>query len=222
AAPSGQVLAQDPAPGSALPPGSAVTLQVSDGSLVPAAPPVVAPAPEPAPAAAPAVTPAPAAASAVTPASAAEPAIVTPATTAEPTVVTPAPATAAETAVTPAPAATAQARRLPIDLPSNTTLTIGAAIFLALVGLALLMRHWLAARKRTVGATVTEAPVVAAEVPVVAAAMPEEVAPAVVPVSAAPSSEIRFTARHEAGEVMIEFVAPRDVEETSDEYSSAS
>ena len=33
AAPSGQVLAQDPAPGTAVPPGSTIGLQVSDGSL---------------------------------------------------------------------------------------------------------------------------------------------------------------------------------------------
>ncbi|MGZ9075404.1 MAG: PASTA domain-containing protein [Burkholderiaceae bacterium] len=43
AAPTGEVLAQDPAPGSFLPPGSAITLRVSDGSLASAAAAVPAP-----------------------------------------------------------------------------------------------------------------------------------------------------------------------------------
>jgi beta-lactam-binding protein with PASTA domain len=50
AAPSGQVLAQDPAPGTAVPPGSTIGLQMSDGSLAnPAATkPAVSSAPSPA------------------------------------------------------------------------------------------------------------------------------------------------------------------------------
>jgi hypothetical protein len=43
AASTGEVLAQDPAPGSSLPPGSPITLQVSDGSLATAAATVPAP-----------------------------------------------------------------------------------------------------------------------------------------------------------------------------------
>ena len=43
AAPTGEVLAQDPAPGSSLPPGSPIALRVSDGSLASAA--VAVPAP---------------------------------------------------------------------------------------------------------------------------------------------------------------------------------
>ncbi len=43
AAPTGEVLAQDPAPGSSLPPGSTISLRVSDGSLATAA--AAAPAP---------------------------------------------------------------------------------------------------------------------------------------------------------------------------------
>ena len=51
AAPSGEVLAQDPAPGTPVAPGSAIGLQVSDGSLAQAAvpPPVAAPGPTVAP-----------------------------------------------------------------------------------------------------------------------------------------------------------------------------
>lgn len=49
AAPSGQVLAQDPAPGTALAPGSTIALQMSDGSLAqPATAPAVSSAPAPA------------------------------------------------------------------------------------------------------------------------------------------------------------------------------
>ena len=50
AAPSGQVLAQDPAPGTPVPPGAAIGLQVSDGSLASvgaAASTIARPAPEP-------------------------------------------------------------------------------------------------------------------------------------------------------------------------------
>ena len=43
AAPTGEVLAQDPAPGSSLPPGSSIALRVSDGSLASAAAAVPAP-----------------------------------------------------------------------------------------------------------------------------------------------------------------------------------
>ncbi|MEO8186354.1 MAG: PASTA domain-containing protein, partial [Burkholderiaceae bacterium] len=43
AAPTGEVLAQDPAPGSSLPPGSPIALRVSDGSLASAAAAVPAP-----------------------------------------------------------------------------------------------------------------------------------------------------------------------------------
>ena len=49
AAPSGQVLAQHPAPGTALAPGSTIALQMSDGSLAnPATTPAVSSAPSPA------------------------------------------------------------------------------------------------------------------------------------------------------------------------------
>jgi beta-lactam-binding protein with PASTA domain len=49
AAPSGQVLAQDPAPGTARAPGSTIALQMSDGSLAqPATAPAVSSAPSPA------------------------------------------------------------------------------------------------------------------------------------------------------------------------------
>jgi beta-lactam-binding protein with PASTA domain len=49
AAPSGQVLAQDPVPGTALAPGSTIALQMSDGSLAqPATAPAVSSAPSPA------------------------------------------------------------------------------------------------------------------------------------------------------------------------------
>lgn len=67
AAPSGQVLAQDPAPGTALAPGSKIGLQVSDGSLAQAAAttPVV-PSPPP-PATPPVQTPAEASASTPSP-----------------------------------------------------------------------------------------------------------------------------------------------------------
>ncbi|MEP6608093.1 MAG: PASTA domain-containing protein [Burkholderiaceae bacterium] len=59
AAPSGQVLAQEPAPGSSVPAGSAIVLRVSDGSLAsPAVTPSATPAPSPAPAAPTVTTPA--------------------------------------------------------------------------------------------------------------------------------------------------------------------
>jgi hypothetical protein len=63
AAPSGQVLAQDPAPGTALAPGSKIGLQVSDGSLAQAAATTPAVPSPPSPATPPVQTPAEASAS---------------------------------------------------------------------------------------------------------------------------------------------------------------
>lgn len=117
-APAGEVLAQEPAPGAVVLPGSGVSLQVSDGSLASAADTTSVTAP--AIAAAPPSAPAPAA----------DPAPAT------------APAPASEPAVQPAPRG-----RFPIAFSANSALILGAGVLLGLLLGALLMRQWLLRRK---------------------------------------------------------------------------
>ena len=119
AAPSGEVLAQEPAPATLMLPGSTVSLQVSDGSLASAA--GTTPVTAPATAAAASSTPAPAtgstAASAATPVPASEPTVL------------------------PEPRG-----RFPIAFSANAALILGAGVLLGLFG-ALLVRQSLLRRK---------------------------------------------------------------------------
>lgn len=121
AAPAGEVLAQEPAPATLVPPGSTISLRVSDGSLARVADttPITAPATAAAPPSAPvpAADPAPATATA--------------------------PAPASEPTVPPAPRA-----RFPIAFSANAALILGAGVLLGLLLGALLMRQWLLRRKR--------------------------------------------------------------------------
>lgn len=128
AAPSGEVLAQEPAPATLLLRGSTVSLQVSDGSLASAAD--TTPVTAPATAAAPSSTPAPADSA---PATAADPAPAS-----EPTV----------------PPATRG--RFPIAFSANAALILGAGVLLGLLLGALLMRQWLL--RRTLAADKNAAP----------------------------------------------------------------
>ena len=116
AAPSGQVLAQDPAPGAQVVAGSVVRLQVSDGSLASAA---VA-----APAAVAEVAPAPAAVAETAPA--------------------PAPAAVAEAAPAPAPAppAPVTVEPSPATFSASTTPALIAGALLVLALLAIALRRW--------------------------------------------------------------------------------
>jgi hypothetical protein len=129
ATPSGEVLAQEPAPSTLMLPGSTVSLQVSDGSLASAAD--TTPVTAPATAAAASSTPAPATDSA--PASAA------------------APVPASEPTVPPAPRG-----RFPIAFSANAALMLGAGVLLGTLFGALLMRRWLL--RRELAADVNAAP----------------------------------------------------------------
>ena len=120
AAPSGQVLAQDPAPGTSVVAGSVVSLQVSDGSLANAS--VTAPA------AVVEAAPAPAAA-APAPASAAP----------APAAAEPAPAVAA-----PAPVIV---ERAPVTFPASTAPALIASALLVLALVAMAMRRVLLNRR---------------------------------------------------------------------------
>ncbi len=119
ATPSGEVLAQEPAPATLMLPGSTVSLQVSDGSLASAA--GTTPVTAPATAAAASSTPAPAtgstAASEATPVPASEPTVL------------------------PEPRG-----QFPIAFSANAALILGAGVLLGLFG-ALLVRQSLPRRK---------------------------------------------------------------------------
>ncbi|MGZ9075933.1 MAG: PASTA domain-containing protein [Burkholderiaceae bacterium] len=213
-APTGQVLAQEPVPGTALTPGSAVGLQVSDGSLASGAvtapadtatPPVTTPAVETAPmaATAPAVETAPAAA-------------------AVPSAETTTPAAAPP--VTAATSAPAQSNRLPVTFPSSATLLLIAGMLFGIGLGALLTRRWFM-RRRPMEDFELLAPVRIAPTEIddaaVAAAVPAPV-PAVV-LLAVPSAEtvpeIRFAARLDVGETTVELAAPSDADEMTIEHS---
>jgi hypothetical protein len=88
---------------------------------------------------------------------------------------------------------------------SNTVLTIGAAIFLGLVLITLMVREWLERRR---GEVTIETP---------AQTEPAAAVSAV----ATPVPEIRFAAQFEPGDVTIEFSGSADPEETTKELSSA-
>lgn len=120
AAPSGEVLAQQPAPSTLMLPGSTVSLQVSDGSLAGAAVTTAVTAPAAAAAASSTPTAAPDAA---------------PASTA-------APVAASEPTALPATQG-----RPPIAFPANAALILGAGVLLGLLFGALLMRQWLLRRE---------------------------------------------------------------------------
>jgi hypothetical protein len=120
AAPSGEVLAQEPAPATPMLPGSTVSLQVSDGSLASAAGTTSVTAP----AAAAAASSTPAAATDSAPASAA------------------APVPASKPTVPPEPRG-----RFPIAFSANAALILGAGVLLGLLLGALLMRQRLPRRE---------------------------------------------------------------------------
>jgi hypothetical protein len=119
AAPSGEVVAQEPAPATLMLPGSTVNLQVSDGSLASGA--GTNPVTAPATAAAAASTPVPATDSALASAAA--------------------PVPASEPTVPPGPRG-----RFPIAFSANAALILGAGVLLGLLFGALLMRQWLLRR----------------------------------------------------------------------------
>ncbi len=205
-APSGQILAQDPAAGTSLAPGSAVGLQVSDGSLASGA--ATTPAGTPTP---PVTTPAAASTPAATTPAAetvppAVPAVETaPTAAATPSVetATPAAATPPATAATPA---SAQSNRLPVTFPSSATLLLIAGVLIGLGLGALLTRRLFLKRQPTAD---VEPPVPARPEPAEIVAVPvAETAP-----------EIRFAARLDVGETTIEFAAPSDADETTMEHS---
>ena len=120
AAPSGEVLAQEPAAATLMLPGSTVSLHVSDGSLASAA--GTTPVTAPATASAASVTPLPATDSTATSAAA--------------------PVPASEPPVTPEPRG-----RFPIAFFANAVLILGAGVLLGLLCGALLVRQWLLRRK---------------------------------------------------------------------------
>jgi hypothetical protein len=120
AAPSGEVLAQEPAPATLMLPGSTVSLQVSDGSLASAA--GTTPVTAPATAAAASSTPAPATDSTAALAAA--------------------PVPASEPTVPPAPRG-----RIPIAFSANAALILGAGVLLGLLFGAPLMRQRLLRRE---------------------------------------------------------------------------
>lgn len=235
-APSGQVLAQDPAPGTSVKAGSAIGLQVSDGSLARGAattpvgtttpagtttPPATTPAAVTTPAA---ETTTPAAETTSPAAETTPPAVTAPAVETAPTAATPAvetaPAAAAPSAETTTPGAAtppatsatlapAQSNRLPVTFPSSATLLLIAGV-LAGAGLgALLTRRWFLRRQPTEDV----------ELPAPTRAAPAEIVGMVaVPVTET-APEIRFAARLDAGETTIEFAAPSDADETTMEHS---
>ena len=194
---SGQVLAQEPASGTAATPGSAVRLHVSDGSLASGAATARGTA-------APAVSDRRGTAGAVETASpAAAPAAE--ATTAAAETATPAAATPPATATTPAPA---QSNRLPVTFPSSATLLLIAGVLIGIGVGALLTRRWFLGRP----------PTGEVEPPAPARAAPGEIGKEAAPVvEAAP--EIRFAARLDVGETTIELAAPLDADETTMEHS---
>lgn len=120
AAPSGEVLAQEPAPATLMLPGSTVSLQVSDGSLASAADTtlVTAPATSAPPPSAPAAAADPASATATVPAPASQP-----------------------------PITTAPRVRFPIAFLADAALILGTGVLVGLLLGALLMHQWLLRRK---------------------------------------------------------------------------
>jgi PASTA domain len=200
-APAGEVLAQEPAPGSLVPPGSGVSLQVSDGSLASAADATSVTAP--ATAAAPPSAPAPAADPG--PATAPDPA---PATAADP-----APATAADSTPASQPTVPPATRgRFPIAFSANTALILGAGVLLGLLLGALLMRQWLLRREPAADENAAPPTLYQSQEPVeigVGGVSSTEAAP-----------EIRFAARLEPGETTIELAPLADGEEVAIEHSS--
>lgn len=98
------------------------------------------------------------------------------------------------------------APRFRIAVPlSNTVLTIGAAIFLGLVLVTLMVRQWLGRRR--------------GEVTIETAAQTDLAA--VVSTVPTPVPEIRFAAQFEPGDVTIEFSGSSDPEQATRELSSA-
>ena len=218
-APSGQVLAQDPAPGTSVKAGSAIGLQVSDGSLARGAATTPVGTTTPAgtttpPATTPAAVTTPAAETTSPAAETTSPAVTTqavetaPAAAAAPSAetTTPGAATPPATSATLAPA---QSNRLPVTFPSSATLLLIAGV-LAGAGLgALLTRRWFLRRQPTEDV----------ELPAPTRAAPAEIVGMVaVPVTET-APEIRFAARLDAGETTIEFAAPSDADETTMEHS---
>lgn len=201
AAPGGQVVAQEPVPGTWVPPGSTVGLQVSDGSLASAVvttPAVVLPVPAPAPVSETAALPAPAP---MTEAAA----LPTPAPVSEPTAL-PTPAPISEPAALPAPVQS-ESDRSTVEFLDAATLAIVAGVLLLGV---LMAARWL--RRRPVN------PEPAMDVEPVA--LPDLSPPA--PVVAAvmvPAPEIKFAARLDDGETTVEFIAQPEADEPTLERS---
>jgi len=214
AAPNGLVIGQSPAAGSMVQPGSAITLQVSDGSL---AAPVTTGANTPAAATSAAATAAANGPVATPPAAtppagttvAPTPAVTTPSET-TPAAETP-PAAASETspaasapatpeATTPEaapPVSTTEPSVSEVQQPAEPSLTalmpvLGVG---ALLGLAL-AAFWLARRNRSSGEMIDIEPTINL--------------PAEPDVAIAPDPEIRFAARVEVGDAQIEFIATSD------------
>ena len=219
-APRGQVLAQDPKPGTSVRPGSAVGLQVSDGSLASRAAatptadatapagtttaavttPEAAPAPEAA--TAPAAEMSAPAADVSTPAAATTPAAET---------TPPAAATAPAAPATPATSATsapAQTNRLPVTFPSSATLLLIAGVLLGLGLGAWLTRRWF----------IRQTPAEDLEPVAAARAAPTKIGIGAVRVPET-APDVRLAARLDMGETTIEFAAPADTDETTMEYS---
>lgn len=190
AAPPGQVLAQDPAPGTQVRPGSTISLRVSDGSLA------VTSATLPAASPSSVATSTPAATQASAPADAAESSITEPAA---------ASASAATTAPVPAPSAAPSPPRAPLTVPRGPTLALIAAVLIGLLMGALLMRRWWLTRP--IAAVETVAPT--------GPAPPEGELGSLEVVAPTPT----FTARLDAGDTSIEFAAPPDADETTLEHS---
>ncbi|MBA2548004.1 MAG: PASTA domain-containing protein [Burkholderiaceae bacterium] len=214
AAPNGQVIGQSPAAGSMVQPGSAIALQVSDGSL---AAPVTTGANTPAAmtsaaataaangsvATPPAATPPAGTTEAPTPA-AVTPAAVTPAA-ATPPAAAPETSPAASAPATPAattpeaapPVSTTEPSMSEVQQPAEPSLTalmpvLGVG---ALLGLAL-AAFWLARRNRSSGEVIDIEPTIN---------LPPEP-----DVAIAPDPEIKFAARLEVGDAQIEFIATSD------------
>jgi len=208
-APSGQVLAQEPAPNTAVAPGSAVGLQVSDGSLAGAAR-------ASAEIATPVATAGDAAPAAATPAIEAAPA---PAATAAAEMTTPAAETTAPAAATSPTAAApvpAQSNRLPVTFPSSATLLLIAGVLFGLGLGALLTRRWFLGRQSMEDLEpVAPAHIAPEKIDVLAVPV---AAPVAMPVAES-APKVKFTSRLDGGETTIEFAAPADADETTMEHS---